>query len=203
MSSRLEDQYVRDLAVQLKPKAAEIWTNRKPSASIHFQERVQEKLGYVPILQPEIDMCILSTSGKLVAVEAKLFRGDMTFRTPFYEGIGQALALLRFGFDAVALWFLFPQGTSTVGLNRYGAEAWSFIRDDLSLPLDFSYLSAISNGFQNKYEVMQYDSRQNGYRLLPIDDPHFVLTWKHPNPIRCFPVQIVLRETLEWYLGIK
>ena len=203
MGSRLEDKLVRELAEQLKPKAAQIWTNKKPSASSRFRQRIEARLGYIPILQPEIDMCVMSNGGKLLAVEVKLFKGDMTFRTPFYEGIGQALALQRYGFDAVALWFLFPQGASTTGINRYGAEAGSFIRNDLNLPLDFSYLSARQVKSRHVFEVMQYKGRQDGYKLLPIDDPYFVPTWRHANPLRDTPLQKALRETLEWYLKIK
>ena len=202
MGSKIEDMLVRELADQLKPKAAKIWSHKKPSASKRFRDRVEARLGYVPILQPEIDLCMLSRDGALVAVEAKFFKGDLTFLTPFYRSIGQALALHRYGFDAVALWHLFSDGANTKGINRYGGEAWSFIRNDLFLPLDFSYFSARRIGSNHVFEVMQYNSRQDGFALMPIDDPLFVLTWKHPNPLKDNPVPRVLREMLEWYSGI-
>lgn len=109
---------MKELAVQLKPKARRIWTHKKPFASKPFRERLERQLGYTPILQPEIDLCVLTNSDHLSAVEAKLFKGEMTFKTPFDEGIGQALALHRYGFDAVALWFLFPDGVKLKGVNR-------------------------------------------------------------------------------------
>ncbi len=204
MPPKLEDILVRELAQQLKPKATKVWTHKKPSTSSTFRRRIESRLGYIPILQPEIDLCILSTSGHLIAVEAKLFKGaEMTYRTPFYEGIGQALALHRYGFDAVALWFLFPDGANTKGINRYGAEAWAFIRNDLYLPLDFSYISAKQEGDRHVFGVMQYTSRQTGYEIVfPIDHPKFRLEWRHPNPIKCLPVQQALREALEWWLKI-
>jgi hypothetical protein len=204
MVPKLEDALVRELAAQLLPKAKRVWTNKKPSTSPKFRTHIEEKLGYVPILQPEIDLCLLSQKNQLVAVEAKLFRGsELTYKTPFYEGIGQALALHRYGFDAAALWFLFPEGVNTTGMNRYGAEAWSYIRNDLQLPLDFSYLAVERVGSKNKFNVMQYTGRQQGFKIgVPIDHPRFRLSWKYPNPIRCYPVQQALREAIEWYLGV-
>lgn len=204
MAPKLEDALVRELAAQLEPKATRVWTNKKPSASPKFRAYIKEKLGYVPILQPEIDLCFLSSQNHLVAVEAKLFSGsELTYKTPFYEGIGQALALHRYGFDAAALWFLFPEGVNTTGMNRYGAEAWSYIRNDLRLPLDFSYLAVERVGSKNKFSVMQYTGRQQGFKIgVPIDHPRFRLSWNHPNPIRCYPVQQALREAIEWYLGV-
>jgi len=201
---KIEDTLVDELAEQLAPKATKIWSRKKPSTSARFKRKIEERLGYVPILQPEIDLCILTGSNNLVAVEAKLFKGEgLTYRTPFYEGIGQALALHRYGFDAVALWFLFPEGPSTKGINRYGAEAWAFVRNDLYLPLDFSYISAKQEGGRHVFGVMQYTGRQTGFEIaVPIDHPKFSVEWKHPNPIRCFPVQQALRETLEWWLKI-
>jgi hypothetical protein len=203
MSSKSEDILVKELAQQLAPKASRIWTHKKPSASSKFRAEIESRLGYIPILQPEIDLCMLLEDGRLVAVEAKLFKGAaLTYRTPFYEGIGQALALHRYGFDHAALWFLFSDGADARAFNTYGAEAWAFVRNDLCLPLEFTYIAAKRQGPSHRFDVMQYTGRQNGVRLLPIDDPGFLITWKHSNPIRHSPVQRVLRATLEWWLGM-
>lgn len=204
MDTENERTLVLELAEQLKPKVDKIWTHKKPSASPKFREEIKYRLnGYLPILQPEIDMCIRLNDGQLVAVEAKLFKGDLTFSTPFYEGIGQALALHRYGFDAVALWFLFPEGKETKGMNQYGAEAWCFVRKDICLPLDFSYFSAKQEGDHRVFEVMQYDGRQTGFKIRSIDDPLFKLSWRYPNPFKGKPIQKALRETLELYLKSK
>jgi hypothetical protein len=200
MGSKAEDVLVRELAERLRPRFANVWTHRKPSASPRFKAAIEARLGYVPILQPEIDLCMRTHDGQLLAVEAKLFSGSgLTYRSPFYEGIGQALALHRYGFDFCSLWFLFAGGAQMEAFNRYGAEAWAFVRNDLRLPLDFTYL-AVSDGPPHRFDVLQYTGRQQGVSLLPIDDPSFVLTWKHPNPIRRSPVQQALRETLDEWL---
>jgi hypothetical protein len=201
---RLEDLLVRELAAKLAPKFAQVYTNKKPAASSKFQAKIKSCLGYLPILQPEVDLCLLTRTGALCAVEVKIFtEPGFTFRTPFYEGIGQALALHRYGFDAVALWFLFLGDQIPGGMDRYGAEAWAFVRNDLCLPLDFSYIFVEDNGGDRIYHVMQYVGRQVGYKLLPIDHPQFILTWKHPNPIKHLPVQKALRETFDWWLGVS
>jgi hypothetical protein len=202
--SRREDSLVRELAEKLAPKFKKIFTNRKPSASSRLRKRIEARLGYVPLLQPEIDICFLDRKGLFNAAEVKVFTGsEFSFKTPFYEGIGQALALHRYGFDASALWFLFPGRRPPARINEYGPEAWAFVQNDLRLHLDFSYFFVEETNSGHVFHVMQYNGRQNGYALLPIDDTRFPIEWRHPNPIRCLPVQKALRETLEWYLGIS
>ncbi len=201
MAAKVEDALVKELAGQLAPRFARVWTCKKPSSSPKFRAAIEKRLGYVPILQPEIDMCVRLHDGRLVAVEAKLFSGDaMTYRTPFYEGIGQALALHRYGFDSTALWFLFADGAESEAFNRYGAEAWAFVRNDLRLPLDFIYLAAVHDGSRHNFHVMQYTGRQTGVPLVPIDSPRLRLDWVYANPIRHNPVQEALRDTLDWWL---
>ena len=203
LPSKIEDTLVKELAVQLKPNAKRIWTHKKPSVSKPYRERLEERLSYIPILQPEIDLCVLTHSDHFLVVEAKLFKGDITYKTPFYEEIGQALALHRYGFDAVALWFLFSDGVNLEGVNRYGAEAWTFVRKDLKLPLDFSYITVRKEKHGHIFDVMQYENRQHGFRILyPINHDNFVLKWRHQNPILDLPVQRTMRETLEWWLQI-
>ncbi|TAN39811.1 MAG: hypothetical protein EPN25_10175 [Nitrospirae bacterium] len=202
MGRKNEDILVKELASQLGSQISRFWTHKKPSTSSSFKKEIERRLGYVPILQPEIDLCMLLNDGRLVAVEAKLFKGNaLTYRTPFYEGIGQALALHRYGFDHAALWFLFAEGADTDAFNRYGAEAWAFVRNDLCLPLDFSYFSVKSNGSENLFQVMQYTGRQRGVKFLPINHPGFKITWKHSNPIRYLEVQKEMRATMEWWLN--
>ena len=124
-----EDELIQELAGQLASRVPRVWIRKKPSASPRFRNDIQKRLGYVPILQPEIDLCMQLADGRLVAVEAKLFSGSaMTYRTPFYEGIGQALALHRYGFDHAALWFVFADRAAPAAFNRYGSEAWAFFR---------------------------------------------------------------------------
>lgn len=201
---KIEDQLVKKLSSKLQYKFEKIYCLRKPSASPKLKKYLKNKLGYIPILQPEIDMIIRDFSGNLYAIEVKLFKADqINYKIPFYNGLGQAIALYRYGFDSVALFFFFLDSNSYTNMNRYGAEIWSFIRNDLGLPLDFSYFDVrkIENNF--KFRVMQYTERQSGIKLLEIDDPKFLIKFKYSNPIRHLPLQIEIRHGLELWLNNK
>jgi hypothetical protein len=160
---------------------------------------LQTVLGYVPILQPELDM-VLWKGSTMFGVELKVFsdsphQADRVRLRSFYEGIGQALALHRFGFDFSGLWLLFRGAGEDV--MRRGSTAWAFVRET-GLPLDFSYFKVDS-----RFRPMQYAGSQTGYELLPIDDPRFRIRFKYRNPIQGKPEQRVIRAALElWFDGV-
>lgn len=78
---------------------------KKKWNEIYLPRNITREL--TPPLQPEIDI-ILCKGNQLNAIEIKYFemKGNSLNRS-FYEGIEQALALLRWGFNHVALWQLF------------------------------------------------------------------------------------------------
>ena len=62
--------------------------------------------------QPEIDMILEDNTGKMRAVELKVIRKyGNSIRPSYYQGIGQTLAYLHFGFPQVALWQCFDGNT--------------------------------------------------------------------------------------------
>ena len=200
--NKLERYLVKKLREKLVNKFDEIHIHRKPSVSPKMRKYIEQQLGYIPILQPEIDMIFREKSGKLNAVEVKLLRSsEAGYNMPFYLGIGQALALHRFGFDNVALWLFVLENVPMDKMNQYGAEAWAFVRNDLNLPLDYTYFQVEMRGKNPKYHVMQYISRQKGFMLLKIDDPSFRIKWKYGNPIMNNPVQRIIRGALECWLN--
>lgn len=98
-------EHLSKLSGKLTHKFDKIYIHKKPSASEHFRNYLKDQLGHIPILQPELDMVFRENSGDLNAVEVKSFApSEFGYRMCFYEGIGQALALHRYGFDHVALW---------------------------------------------------------------------------------------------------
>ena len=200
--NQLERQLVQRLSDKLEYKFARIETHRKPSVSPRVREFLQNKLGYVPVLQPELDMVLWEKSGGLAAVEVKAFNASANKKMhPFYEGIGQALALHRLGFDHAALWFLFFDVDLEV-VNRYGAEAWIFAQIDLKLPLDFTYFRVVRtpNG-DFRFNPMQYSGIQAGFELLEIDDPDFTIHFRYQNPMKDKPVQRAIRQAIELWLN--
>jgi len=200
-----EREIVECVSTKLSDKYEKIYIHRRPKASAPLKEKLKRKLGYTPILQPELDMVFKeANSGKLNAVEVKYFPLKETgIRMEFYRGIGQALALHNFGFDHVALWFFISEDLSSEIINR-GAGSWFFIRNDLELPLDFSYFKVKSLNGNISFKVMQYTGKSSGNELSDIDDPQFMITWKHANPIRYEKDQKIIRSLLEpWLDGEK
>ena len=199
---KLEDILVKELSRKLSYKYKNIYTNRKPSTSPKVKEYLINCLGDIPILQPEIDMIIETEENELYAIEVKLFKAEeLNYNLPFYKGLGQAIALYRYGFDKVALFHFFLGNDIPDKIQSYGPEIWSFIRNDLQLPLDYSYIWVQENGSNYNYHVMQYINRNVRIKLLQIDDPNFIIKFKYDNPIKDNLIQMKIRECLNLWLN--
>lgn len=205
--SKARKQPERHLVKRLRDKLlsrrlfSRIEIHRKPSASSRVREHLHHQLGYVPLLQPELDMVLWSNDkSKLFAVEVKVLDPSVDGKWPsFYAGIGQALALHRLGFDGVALWSLFLGDA----LGPRCMEAWWFVRHDLKLPLDFQAFDVEQVNDDpdnvNIYSVW-YDDRQRGHRTLEMDDLQNV-RFVYNNPIRDEQVPRAIREALDLWFG--
>jgi hypothetical protein len=199
--NQTERLLVEKLRDKLKFKFDRIEIYRKPSISPKVRTYLENRLSYIPVLQPELDMVLWLKNGEMAAVEVKAFNPTASKSIhPFCEGIGQALALHRFGFNYACLWFLFLD-TNQEEADQYGAQAWSFIRKGLKLPLEFTYFQVekTSSG-DTAFHTLQYTGMQSGYQLLDVDDPAFRIQFRYPNPMRTKCVQQVIRKTLElWF----
>jgi hypothetical protein len=130
------------------------------------------------------------------AIEVKAFRSQqLTFALPFYEGLGQALALHRYGFDHVALWFIFHGPQLTTQIHEYGRSAWRFLRDGLKLPLDFAFFFVDSTCGATTFTIMQYIPDRDDRELLPFEQQR-VLNFRYDNPIRHSPEAVAIRERI-------
>lgn len=196
--NQTERQLVEKLKKTLESKFKSIEIHRKPASSSKVRQCLKSVLGYVPILQPELDM-ILWRESETIAVEVKVCTPSNM--RPFYEGIGQALALHRFGFDYATLWLLFLDVSEAD--QRRGSTAWEFIRNRLELHLDFTYfqVQTADDGLDDcQFYPMQYLGSQRGYKLLNIGDPDFYIRPKWRNPIRDEYEQRAIRQTFElWF----
>jgi hypothetical protein len=167
-----------------------------------FKQALQERFGFLPVLN-EVDMILVGEQGQFDAIEAKCFTVDGgSFSRPFYDGIGQSLSLMRYGFDHVALWHLFSGDIDQRRLDRYGASTWWFLRNQTGLPLEFTYFKVRGYPSDPQFVVMQYEGPSTGAELLPIDSSHFRITWKHPNPFKETQDGQYLRAALADALGI-
>jgi len=199
-----ENELVDTLCLQLIKKFDWIKKRNNPATSKIVKKYLKEKLNYIPLLQPDIDIIFLEKSGNLNAVEVKLFRPKSTgFKMRFYKGIDQALALHRYGFNYVALWQFFHPSINMDDINKYGAESWYFIRNRLKLPLDFSYFKIILEDDEYKFHILQYESPSTGFSLgKAIDDSDFRIDWKYENPYKNDRTSVEIRESIIKYLKI-
>jgi hypothetical protein len=188
-----ENKYVDEIANILSPHYKWIRTRSRPRSSKIVKE-IESELKYLPILQPEIDICMLDSNDKFTAIEVKACTKKNTkANKPFYEGIGQAIALTRYGFDAVALWFILDNGSE----KKSGAQAWWFIRNEFKLPLDFSFFVAKKNGDKWQFDTLQYLDAIHSEVIGTLGDPP--PEWKYPNPILQNEEQRIIRKhLLEW-----
>ncbi len=206
MDKKLNERYLVEVLksklekVKIKP-FKKIWSN-KPIKKKKIIEEYENKFGYKPILQPEVDLIIRTGDNKLNAIEVKyLTKKKSHYNFSYYFGIGQALSLKRFGFDHVGLWLLIDQDVNENDTNRYGSAAWSLIRNDLRLNLEYSYFKVFCNNDEFKFSVMQYKEKLRGFKIVEsIEDNKFEITWKYPNEIKCYEKPRFLRNLIERYI---
>ena len=96
-----------------------------------------------PPAQPDIDILIVDTQLQLLAIEVKhMIPVVRTFFKPsYYEGIGQALALLELGFSYVSLWQCFDNAPAPP-IVRYRKLVQELI-SELKLPINYKALWVI------------------------------------------------------------
>ncbi len=91
-----------------------------------------------PSAQPQIDLLMVDRSLWLLAAELKYFRKTLKgqINLPFYAGIDEALALLRFGFQVVSLWHFFDEEIKREDMKRY-FRSCELLLDTLNLPINY------------------------------------------------------------------
>jgi len=160
-----------------------------------------------PPLQPEIDM-ILCKNDKMIAAEIKYFEpSGKSLSRSFYEGIGQTLALLKWGFDHAALWQMYETSTSPEALWYYGGYTWQFLvgppeQGGLGLPIEFTFMLVERTNGGYDFRPIQPRLIRNAIRLdklLPPYHPRFEIRTPRPNPlIRDERVQKLRHGLIEW-----
>lgn len=95
----------------------------------------------VPPTRPEIDILLFDKPLKeVLAIELKYISGSST--VPYYAGIDQALALLRFGFGSVQVWHCFTVDSTDAEIAKHIQEANALV-GRLDLPLSYAGLKVI------------------------------------------------------------
>lgn len=126
------------LKSNLKEQFKEVCSNIN-LASYNFYKHWKKWFGPImPPAQPQIDLLLVDSRFQILAVELKYFRIIKKARVnyPFYDGIEEALALLRFGFLCVSLWHCFDVEVPISVVSRYTREATNLI-NALNLPIEY------------------------------------------------------------------
>ncbi|MHC3129157.1 MAG: hypothetical protein IBV52_03675 [Candidatus Bathyarchaeota archaeon] len=214
----MADELKRKFDQSPNPKYDRVFVSKKPFQAHSLKEKWFEIYGkplnvdpkLVPPLQPEIDM-ILCKDKMMMAIELKYFRRKgRGLDHSFYEGIEQALALLRWGFDYVALWQLFEHPSiSKEELWFYGGWTWNFLHapheyGGLKLPIEFTFMLVRATNQGYDFHPIQPEHIDGSIRLKvlrPPYDPKFSISTPHPNILldRCPEVKR-LRSLLEEWL---
>ena len=140
-SVRSERQLAKIIAGELRScyRYDLVYPSFAPGAA-KFRHYYREWFGRAPRLaQPDIDILVVQRAD-LVGIELKYFklqRGQ--FKRSYYEGIGQALALLRYGFDYVQLWHCFDQQVEATQVMRFVENTWDLVYK-LKLPIGYASL---------------------------------------------------------------
>lgn len=141
------------------------WFTRDPSDFLY------------PLAQPQIDIIVLDKDHRLLGVEVKYFKfykKNPRPTLPFYEGIEQALALLRFGFVCVSLWqcFDFEEASGDLGVVRRYMSATRELVNLVKLPINYSglWIAKGERGGQATYlpfPVTSWFDNKSHFKLPP------------------------------------
>jgi hypothetical protein len=217
MENILAEELKRKFDQSRNPKYDKIFVSKRPFQAKSLKEKWFEIYGkplkvdpsLIPPLQPEIDM-ILCKGKTMMAIELKYFRRKgRGLNHSFYEGIEQALALLRWGFDHVALWQLFEYPSiSKDELWFYGGWTWNFLHappehGGLNLPVEFTFMLVRKANQGYNFLPIQPQRIDGSIRLdvlHPPYDPRFEIRTPHRNTLLNCSEVIRLRQMLEEWL---
>jgi len=114
--------------------------------------------------QPDIDILYVHPARKntIYAAEVKYFkRRKQKVNYPFYEGIDEALALLRFGVDRVSLWHYFEESIDVQEMKIRASNTRNLI-ERLGLPIGYKCSQLI---------VTREGTKENMYAAFFLPEP--------------------------------
>jgi hypothetical protein len=187
-----EQRMIRDMARDF----AEYSSVRIARSNINTESRRLRKYwesaypGEPPPAKPAIDLFVVQfdefTDIELKNVREVKANGRKVVSHPYYAGLGQALALFRFGFDFVQLWHCFRDEITDKVIAKSMRDTWQLIYD-LKLPIGFA---------GHKVSERDRDFSMSEVHVSFGDPPPYEYD-KPPDPAR-FWVETPLRDTPEW-----
>jgi hypothetical protein len=176
-----------------------VFPNVTPTAS-KFRDYHLQWFGQEPLLaQPDVDILIVH-GGDLAGIELKYFKLQTgQFKRSYYEGIGQALALLRYGLDYVQLWHCFDQEVEPTQVIRFVENTRDLI-NKLTLPIGYASLRLLKEGHDVSAKEMHVIAGQ----IYDYDKPPEIrrIQGDTKNPLREQPEAKRIREFIQHVLRI-
>jgi hypothetical protein len=134
----LEDEIdlAQCLREMLLPKFREVYANVNLASRKFYEDWEKWWAGNAPLAQPQIDLLFVGRDLKLLAAEIKYYRlsENAPLNQPYYSGIEEALALLRFGFTCVSLWHFFDSEVPETVMKKYVSNCWGLTT---GLPINY------------------------------------------------------------------
>ena len=124
-----ENELATHLQTTLKPRYKEVYANVNLASHRFYQDWEKWWGTNPPIAQPQIDLILVSSDLRLHAVELKYYRPTKTAPAnwPYYSGIDEALALLKFGVFSSSLWHFFDFDVPEDTMKSYFRDCWEMI----------------------------------------------------------------------------
>jgi len=150
----------RILKQRLTPNFREIFVNVNLASNAFYPHWKKWHGEPLPSAQPQIDLLLAGTELWLLAAELKWFRKTQRgqINHPFYAGIGEALALLRFGFMVVSLWHFFDEELDREEVRRLYRSCEVLI-DSLNLPINYQAFRVTRAGTEPEFWRLYYDGK--------------------------------------------
>ena len=128
-------------AEEIKGQYKKVFPNVNP-ASHDLYEFWQEWFGQEQVVaQPQLDLIMVPSNLDILTAELKYFRGRRP-DSPFYAGIEEALASLRFGAVCVSLLHFFDQTVPDETIRKFVTETRNLILN-LNLPINYEAFKCI------------------------------------------------------------
>lgn len=198
---RSEKQLARIIAENLRSCYGYegVYANVTPAAA-KFRDYHLEWFRQEPLLaQPDVDILVVHR-GDLVGIELKYFKLQAgRFKRSYYEGIDQALALLRYGFDYVQLWHCFDEEVEAGQVTRFVENTWDLVYR-LKLPIGYASLRLVKQGHRVSTKEMHVIAGQ----IWDYDKPPEIgrIQGDTKNPLRDQPDAKSIREFIQHVLRI-
>lgn len=174
-----EKELLTPIREKLEKRGYTVFVNINP-ASYKYKDYWKQWFGEeIPPLQPQIDILLVDKQFSVRAIEIKYFDlKEKRIDGSYYEGIGETLALMNYGFESVALWHFFNEKIPLKSMNNYAIHIAN-LRQSFNLPIDYTCLQV-----KEENGVIKFKTLPSPERDWLIDDIPSTIEWRSSNPLK-------------------